>query len=715
MEDDTNQSNKQYGIHRIFRFAKKKTNKVYVTDKKEIVNIENSSKATVAKVEFSNDNCFLLLSDGRVLSKGKEECLGRSTETQLEENRLKSFGVVEFSTEINQGVTSDESENITVYNISAGDEHVLALDFHYNVWAWGSNKYKQIHPKMKNDFRKPTKLVLPQDAKVCQIFSLNRTSMIICKNNIIYMWGSISEGFIGNFKDQIASGNKLLTDFVRMDKLSYYVNNDIKKYDSNFIETFINSRKLFNTKYNQTLEDNYNKQSRIDKLQTQIKNLRADIELRQRQNNQLLQSLSIKTNDKRILSLQELLRTYEDKLNKISMKKDKLRKELINVEDEINQKDLDLKSNNKQIDLVEDQMESFNNEITELKSKLSEDKDKKNEFTKLITEKNSKLYNLKIYKESLMNNLQVLIVFLETKEKERNEISKAISTFSTKENDYLKARYTVEDMIQVIQESITNSINAEKTEKNAIGTNNSMNNASLADKFKEKYSELFKYNERLDKLTFTYLNKIYPYKIIEDLLEQSNNELKVIVKELDISKSSLSELVKENMKIILDMLESKLELITEQNIFIRDIYNLLGNLEKEVKERELSKNKELQLMNVTKEKNSKNNLSSVNNTLNTHIEFIYKDLILKFLKEVYRQEEQNDDLISTEEKERLQYERNTYIQEKQNTVKVLENRNEHLEDFEKKFDLSKVVSFGYTKNDNNKGSMFQWMGNMFNK
>lgn len=61
MEGDDIQVEKQYGIHRIFKFARKKNNKLYITAKKDIINLEGTSRATVVKVEFTQECCFILL------------------------------------------------------------------------------------------------------------------------------------------------------------------------------------------------------------------------------------------------------------------------------------------------------------------------------------------------------------------------------------------------------------------------------------------------------------------------------------------------------------------------------------------------------------------------------------------------------------------------------------------------------------------------------
>lgn len=43
---------------------------------------------------------------------------------------------------------NEKSQNQPVYivSISAGENHVLAMDFDRNVWAWGSNSFNQINP-----------------------------------------------------------------------------------------------------------------------------------------------------------------------------------------------------------------------------------------------------------------------------------------------------------------------------------------------------------------------------------------------------------------------------------------------------------------------------------------------------------------------------------------------------------------------------------------
>jgi hypothetical protein len=692
MADATQNMEKQFGINKIFRFAKKKNTKgTYVTEKKDLLIIEQKTSATVVKMEFTNTNCFILLSDGRVMSRGKDDCLGRANNESEGEN--KKFGEVLFT------VTNDESEkSAIIYNISGGDEHVLALDSSSRVWGWGKNTYQQIHPKRTEGvFKKPILLTLPSDAKITQIFALQRTSMVVCKNNYIYMWGCIMEGYLGELKEK---NENFVREYVKMNKVSTFILNDIYKNDENYTETFINSRKLFNTKYNQTLEDNCNKSSRIEKLTQQIENLKLDIELRQRQSKEKINAFNAinqDKSDKRIVLLDDLLKTYERKLNKITVKKDELRKELINIEEEINQKNIDLKGTTEQIDNVEDKIESFSNEVTELNASFKDGDTANNEVVKKnIGEKNKQLYNLKIYKESLMNNLQLIIVFLEEKEKERKVIADNISRQTDKENQYLKSRYVIEDMIMIIFESITSSQNN--------SDNSGQTQSSSTEKFKEKYIELFNFNDKLEKITFSELNNTYPHKIIEDILTYSNNELKNITKSIEITKASMSEIIKENLSVLFKMIDTKIELISEQNNMIKNLYNMLSNLQKEVKAfytNDLAQRKAIE----GKDSANKHHIYG-------HIEYLYKELIIKFFEDAHRGRVQLKS-TSLEEQEKNEVELDIYLKEKQKLIKKLEERNNLYKEIDSKEELKNVVSFEYAKAATKKegGSFFNWMGN----
>jgi hypothetical protein len=332
---------KQYGIHKIFKFIKKEKKSIQ-DDKSEIVVIEEKHMVTVVKVEFTLDCCFLLLSNGKVMSRAKGETISTLGRKENDREKKKLFEKIDFN-ELTKDGKEIEGE-LQIFDISAGNDHMLALDMNYSVWAWGKNTYRQVDPKGDGDNKLlPVKLNLPSDAKVVQIYALNNVSMVICKDNIIYMWGSTGEGFLGNFSEKFGKGEcSWVDDYQRMDKVTNFIIGDSKKNDLNYTEIYLNSRKLFNTKYNQTLEDNNLKASRIQTLNGQINNYKQDIEERQRRNQNLINILNQKPTNKKIISLQELLKEYEDKLNRIIKNKDNLRRELIVIEEEISCKKDDI-------------------------------------------------------------------------------------------------------------------------------------------------------------------------------------------------------------------------------------------------------------------------------------------------------------------------------------------------------------------------------------
>lgn len=76
------------------------------------------------------------------------------------------------------------------------------------------------------------------DLKICQIFCLAKSSMFICKNNIIKMIGSTREGFLGNFKEDKKLKDFSTNDVIEMTMINEYIQNQIKKSSKNFIEDY---------------------------------------------------------------------------------------------------------------------------------------------------------------------------------------------------------------------------------------------------------------------------------------------------------------------------------------------------------------------------------------------------------------------------------------------------------------------------------------------
>lgn len=664
---------KKQGIQRVLKFSKKKSDNKseFITEKEEFIKVEADTNVSIVKIEYTLTSCILLLSDGRVLSRGKtnDPTLGR----EYNSDTTKKFKEVNFLDDnIKEGV------EVVIFNISAGDEHVLALDSEMRVWGWGKNNLRQINPNyIKDEIKKPSIVMIPNDLKVIQLFALNSSSMIIGTNNFIYMWGSNKEKFLSMSKAKQSDNPS--EKFIKMDKLSSFISNDIKKNDYSYLELYVNSRKLFNTNYNVALEDNLNKAYRIDKLNLQIQSLKNEIKNKSQLSNFINSNKSMKHSDLKINILQELLNNYENKLSEIANKKESLRKELIEIEDEINKKNLDLKNNTNEIDAVEDKIEQINNEINLLKPQLKSEKSQ--EIYMSMVDKQNQISNSNVYKESLTSNLHIIIVFIESKDKERYEKASKVSELINEENELLKGKYVIEDMITILQESYIN--------ENCI--NDNVNFEENKEKINDRYIEYFRISEKLDNCTFIKINRKVPYKIVPDILEKSEKDVHLLSLEYEALKSTLSDSYLDSISIIISMINSKIDLIKEQNSLIKCLYLIFNNLEDEIKKKSVEMEKDLILSSINSEDKTK------------HVEYIYKDLIILYLKEVYRYDELDQVMPSTDELEKMKLEMNSYIQEKQDEMKRLDARKD-LVPQENDIDFDNLVCFNYeSKEDESKG------------
>lgn len=178
---------------------------------------------------------ILNIADGRVFTRGKG-ILGRDEIGQG--SLIKDFYQVTFKDETNP------SKKIIIINISAGDVHVLALDSQMNVWAWGSNKFKQIMISNENEYPYPVLVDLKRkDLQLCQIFALSKTSLYVCKNNRIFMVGSTKEGFLGNYNNNKKLSGGSSSELIEMLEVNKYIGKQMMKSSKNFEEQFLNCNK----------------------------------------------------------------------------------------------------------------------------------------------------------------------------------------------------------------------------------------------------------------------------------------------------------------------------------------------------------------------------------------------------------------------------------------------------------------------------------------
>ncbi len=202
----------------------------------------------------------------------------------------------------------------------------------------------------------------------------------------------------------------------------------------------------------------------------------------------------------------------------------------------------------------------------------------------------------------------------------------------------------------------------------------------LNDKEKEKYIEFFNFCDQIENSTFLKLHKKYPYMIISDIISISEGNLNQVKIDYDLLKQNLSENMKEKLNVILNMIDTKYELTREQNNLIRCLYSFFNNLESEIKKKA--------------DEMDKDSFKMFSDNKGKHIEYVYKELIINYLKEVYKQDDLPMILPNKDELEKITEEKEKYLKEKQDEVKLLESR-ELIEKIDSKINFEDLVCFDY--------------------
>jgi hypothetical protein len=172
--------------------------------------------------------------------------------------------------------------------------------------------------------------------------------------------------------------------------------------------------------------------------------------------------------------------------------------------------------------------------------------------------------------------------------------------------------------------------------------------------------------------------------VLEDIVNLTEKELHQIMKDLEYSKSSLSDAMKIELDVIYRMIELKIVLAEEQNSFIRHLYYIFVNLEEEIKKIEREKMKD-------------------SNKRMPHSEIIYKNLISSFLnpmkKELF-------EAASKDEEEKIDLDRNDYKSLKRRNFEDLVQKSKFNPEEKYNIDFSKKFEkFSYEE----ELSTFKWV------
>ena len=719
-----------YGLKSLFKFKPLKLgdNKLYDNDSSKKMVFDNTDilkKSSIIKIDFTTSNAFILFSDGELYSKGKGEALGRKSYLNEENKQMEE---VIFS-------YNNIGKKIIINDISCGYNHVLALTNDNQVYGWGENKHHQVTPRKNEKFIElPIVVNITPYMKIFLLIAEKNSSFAIGENNKIISWGEINKiGFSINGTKESDNSHE----FVRHDDVTKLLSESIFKDTSNYTDAFIISRKLLHSKYNDQYNENEENKNKLNNLIEQRKKLKDEYDKRKKENENSAFN-EYKSNDKRIVSLQELIKKLDMKMTKFSKIKDKLRKEVSRMDEEITEQNSDIFKNNKLIEEVEKDIENKYNEIiqtmennnnNELNIKINSGYlenispnssiDKKNfkrkkrlsnlefendsEIKEVILEIQKQIKNKEIFKESLNKNLEFISSSLEMKEYERNTLLQEIDKVTEKENQILKERYILDDIIHLYKEN--------KMRKNNIDLSNLDNQSNkksgiIVQKVNEVYTELMKLNKILDKNSINYLNTYKPYSTLDDLLLESNKELILVKDFLENINTQQGETIKNELKIIFELINEKINLMEQQNKMIKIFDTLLNNLN------------ESDVKNYVQEKETNDEVTE--NDPNTLIMdeykkekyYIYKNIIINLLKETYwfiEQEDQivirNDDIPAKEIKE--------YFKENENKKKIINERNPNIPINNENFELYKYCSsYDYKNNlippEKNNKSTYNW-------
>ncbi|PST47864.1 hypothetical protein COO72_10925 [Bifidobacterium callitrichos] len=97
------------------------------------------------------------------------------------------------------GTTSrTPDQTVRFKQISAGENHSLAIDAEGNAWAWGNNQYGQLGNNSTNQSNVPVKVKAPDGVKFTQVSAGNEYSLAVGDDGNTYAWGSNFYGQLGN-------------------------------------------------------------------------------------------------------------------------------------------------------------------------------------------------------------------------------------------------------------------------------------------------------------------------------------------------------------------------------------------------------------------------------------------------------------------------------------------------------------------------------------
>ena len=686
--ENENSKKSIYGYNEIIKYKDSRDDNDSLNKAKIKILFTNNQniKQKVIKMIFTDDNQFILTSNGEVYSRGIGDVTGRiKTEKQISLNNnflWKVFKKIEFP-------GNEQNKNI-IYDISAGNNHVLALDDDENIFGWGKNDFLQINPKEKNISFYQIPILIPLDNEmysIQKIFALKNSSYAICKNNKLISWGEINEKF---------NNDENKEDFKLYSDISDILYNISFNDENNFTDFFLDSEQIINP--NNFLSEETNDETQLNKLNIKLIELRKELDLKKTKESLLLSNnmKMMEKNDKKISSILSIIKEINENLNKKLIEKDKIHKQLIKINEVINQEKANLQKSIELLNNINQEGELITNEISELKNSCSNNI---NHQIKIL-KKEKKSLNKKIFADSLKQNLIIISNSIDNKQKEKELLENSLKMLDQKEKELLNERYILNDTAHFLCSDILKYGN----------DNNKLNNEKNNNEILQLITNQ---NEKLSKISFFNLNIEKPYMNINELLLESNNEIMKLKEEFDIYKNNKPDPI---FYFYFDLYENKINLLIQQNNIIEIIYAILKNLkESDVVTFLYNKNN----TSIISEREGKINNLSENNKINpsNDINIIYKQIILNLLNgtenKFYPNEEKDkeNEIKKNDEKKKINLE--NYIINKNKGKKKLILKEPTINSENSLFNIYQGCSCYNYKNErkiieNNRGSNYNW-------
>ncbi len=345
-----------------------------------------------------------------------------------------------------------------------------------------------------------------------------------------------------------------------------------------------------------------------------------------------------------------------------------------------------------------------------LENLISNGDDGKNiqDLRRELREVNSGIVSLTTLEESFTNNLEIIVSRLDAQNNERLDIAKQIADIIQNENENIKYKYTLEDMIYITNEYHYKNNNEFKKlgmdRGKSIMKNSDFENNTILEELINKFNSLI---VKIDEFSFFNLNNIYVAKkyelSTEMLVFESNKNLKEQKEKIFADYESLNSFEKNSLETIITMAKNKISMLLEQNILINHLNTMFKNMKNETVKYHSSKaflKKELNNQTMQFEEHSGYQQLNQNEKNKCIFNSITKDLILNFLKEAINADDPffRNNLTNQSIKADFKFEKDNLckqiiIDNQQELDYGVKNNNNPISDENEFYDLDDLVFF----------------------